>query len=53
MLSCPQLVKAWADADQPDQATLIKAIKDIEVYAQYRPQPTVPEYQWWVNALSP
>jgi hypothetical protein len=49
VVSCPELVKRWADATKPDQATLCNALQGIQVLAQFRPNPTMPEYQWWVD----
>jgi hypothetical protein len=51
VLSSPHLVKTWADTDGPDQTTVTKALQDIELFAQFRPNPTMPEYQWWVGQL--
>lgn len=45
VLSSPQLVKMWADSDQPDQATLVKALMDIELLAHFRPNFSMPECQ--------
>ncbi len=44
-VSCPELVKAWADIIKPDQAALNKVLQDIQVLAQFSPNPTIPEYQ--------
>lgn len=52
VVSCPQLLKAWADATSPDQATLFRVLRDIEVLAQFSPNATMPEYQWWVDELN-
>src|SRR5262245_2002234 len=48
----PQLVKAWADAASPDQATLIRVLQDIQMLAQFKPNPSMQEYQWWVDQLA-
>jgi hypothetical protein len=52
VVSSPAQVKAWADATGPDQATVKKVLQDIEVLAQFTPNPTMPEYQWWVDELA-
>jgi hypothetical protein len=52
VVSCPELVKAWAVATGPDQAALNRVLQDIQVLAQFRPNPTMPEYQWWVDELA-
>jgi hypothetical protein len=51
VVSCPELVTAWSDATSPDQATLLRVLQDIQVLAQFKPNPAMPEYQWWVNQL--
>jgi hypothetical protein len=52
VVSCPELVKRWADATGPDQATLNKVLQDIQMLAHFKPNPTMPEYQWWVDELA-
>jgi hypothetical protein len=52
VVSCPELVKAWADATAPDQAALNKVLQDIQVLAQFNPNSTMPEYRWWVDELA-
>jgi hypothetical protein len=52
VLSCPELVKTWDDAMHPDQSTLIRVLDDIELLAQFRPNPSLPQYQWWVDQLA-
>jgi predicted nucleic acid-binding protein len=52
VVSCPQLVKAWADASAPDQATLARVLQDIQVLAQFKPNSSMPEYQWWIDQLA-
>ena len=52
VLSCPELVKTWDDATHPDQSTLIRVLDDIELLAQFRPNPSLPQYQWWVDQLA-
>ena len=52
VVSCPELVKRWAEATKPDQATLCQVLQDIQVLAQFRPHPAMPEYQWWVDELA-
>jgi hypothetical protein len=51
VVSCPQLVRGWADAATPDQATLLRALQDIQVLAQFKPNSSMPEYQWWLDQL--
>jgi hypothetical protein len=52
VVSCPALVKAWADATKPDQAALNRVLQDIQTLAQFKPNPTMPEYKWWVAELA-
>ncbi len=52
VVSCPELVKAWADATGPDPAVVNKVLEDIQVLAQFKPNPTMPEYQWWIDELA-
>jgi hypothetical protein len=52
VISCPELVKAWAIATGPDQAALNKVLQDIQVLAQFTPNPMMPEYHWWVDELA-
>jgi hypothetical protein len=47
VISCSQLVKAWADARRPDPAVLVQVLTDIETLAQFRPNPSMPESAWW------
>ncbi len=51
VVSCPELVKAWATASGPDQAMLHGVLQDIEVLAQFKPNASMPEYKWWVSEL--
>ena len=53
VVSCPQLVKQWTDLTNPDKSLLAKALRDIETFAQFRPNPSLPEYPWWVENISP
>jgi len=52
VVSCPELVKAWADATGPGQAALNKVLQEIQVLAQFKPNATMPEYKWWVDELA-
>ena len=52
VVCCPELVKAWADATAPSQAVLQKVLQDIQVLAQFQPNPSMPEYKWWVDELA-
>lgn len=52
VVSCPVLVKRWADLAKPDHATLCKVLENIQVLAQFKPNPGMPEHQWWVDELA-
>lgn len=52
VVSCPELVKAWAVATDPNQSALLRVLWDIQVLAQFKPNPAMPEYQWWVEELA-
>ena len=52
VVSCPELVKAWADATRPDPRALVQVLTDIQTLAQFRPNPTMPESAWWFKRLS-
>ena len=52
VVSCPVLVKRWADTTKPDQATLCKVLQDIQVLAQFKPNSMTPEHQWWADELA-
>jgi hypothetical protein len=52
VVSCPELVKLWADATAPVQAELNRVLREIQVLAQFRPNRTMPECQWWFDQLS-
>jgi hypothetical protein len=52
VVSCPELVKKWAIATGPDQAALNRVLQDIQALAQFKPNPSMPEYKWWVDELA-
>ncbi len=52
VVSCPQLVKTWVDATQPDPAAVVQVLTDIQVLAQFRPNQTMPDSDWWIERFS-
>ncbi|MEX2288689.1 MAG: hypothetical protein WD648_16460 [Planctomycetaceae bacterium] len=52
VVSCPQIVKAWTDATSPNQASLHRVLQEIRVLAQFKPNPTMPEFKWWMDELA-
>ncbi len=51
-VSCPELVKAWADATRPSTASLIQVLADIQTLAQFRPNPNMRASGWWFQHAS-
>ncbi len=51
VVSCPELVKAWADATRPGAAILVQVLTDIETLAQFRPNPKMRDSDWWTSHL--
>jgi hypothetical protein len=47
VISCPELVKAWADSTSPDPARLRQVLADIQTLAKFVPNPMMPETAWW------
>jgi hypothetical protein len=43
VVSCPELVKAWADTTRPDATSLMQVLIDIQMLAQFRPNSTMPQ----------
>ena len=52
VLSCPELIKTWADATRPDNALLVRVLSDIQRLARFTPTATMPESTWWFKQLS-
>jgi hypothetical protein len=52
VVSSPELLKKWADATQPDPAVLADVLERIQVLAQFKPHSSMPEYAWWIAALT-
>jgi predicted nucleic acid-binding protein len=52
VLSCPELIKTWADATRPDSALLVRVLSDIQRLARFTPTATMPESAWWFKQLS-
>jgi hypothetical protein len=46
VISCPQIVRAWADATQPDPVLLAGVLADIQTLARFVPITTMPEAAW-------
>jgi hypothetical protein len=50
--SCPELVKAWAVANRPDTASVVRVLTNIQRLARFSPTSTIPESAWWFDQLS-
>jgi hypothetical protein len=51
VISCPELVKKWADTARPTDPVLQTVLNDIQFLAQFRPNPSMPCYPWWIDRL--
>ncbi len=51
VVSCPELLKAWADATRPDSTSLLQVLTEIQTLAQFRPNPRMPDSAWWFRRL--
>jgi len=51
VVSCPELVKAWADVTRPDATSLVQVLTDIQTLAQFRPNPNTPDSAWGIRRL--
>jgi hypothetical protein len=49
ILSCPELMKTWADATRPDAARLVQVLTDVQTLAQFRPNQTMKQAAWWLQ----
>lgn len=52
VVSCPELIKAWADSTRPNAATIFQVLTDIQTLAQFRPNSTVAGSAWWFERLT-
>lgn len=48
-ISTPELLKGWSVKAAPDAAAVAQALADIELYARFRPNPAMAEFQWWCD----
>lgn len=52
VVTTPELVKAWADATDANEAVVAKLLWDIQDYARFAPHKTMPLHQWWTDTAS-
>ncbi len=51
VLSCPELMKRWADVSGASASDLRSALLGIERFAQFRPNSSMPWADWWCERL--
>jgi hypothetical protein len=49
IVSCPEMVQAWAYRTGSDATCPIQVLTDIQALAQFRPNPSMPCYPWSVK----
>ena len=49
VLSCPELIKSWADVTRPDATRLVQVLTNIQTLAQFRPNQTMKHAPWWTS----
>jgi hypothetical protein len=52
VVSTPELVKSWADASKAGRDEIRQVLNNIELFARFRPNPSMPECRWWTKHLS-
>ena len=52
VLSCPELVKTWAGATKAKRAEVVQVLTSIQVFAQFRPNASMPDAAWWDQQLA-
>lgn len=50
LLTTSELIKAWADGNDPDDGVLARILLDIEERANFRPSHRDPLHSWWTTA---
>ena len=51
VISCPELIRTWADATQPGPAILSQVLREVQTLAQFRPNEAMPEFDWWLKVV--
>ena len=51
VLSCPELVKKWADSSKPSADKLLHVLVEIQTLAKFVPSSSMPESAWWMKKL--
>ena len=50
LLSTPELLKRWATATAASESEVGRALQNIQTYARFRPNSSLPEADWWLAA---
>ncbi len=51
VISCPELVKKWADSAKPSADKLLHVLVEIQTLAKFVPGYRMPESAWWMKKL--
>jgi hypothetical protein len=51
VISCPELVKKWADSSEPSADELLHVLVEIQTLAKFVPSSSMPESAWWMKKL--
>jgi predicted nucleic acid-binding protein len=51
VLSTPEIMKAWASATAATDAEVAEVLRNIQTFARFTPNRTLPEFGWWVTAI--
>ena len=52
LLSTPELVKQWATTTAADEAEVSRTLVNIQTYARFRPNSSLPEVDWWLATVA-
>ena len=53
IISTPELIKYWADTNNPSWEMVTRALRNIRMRARYFPQSNHPLYYWWIKTENP
>lgn len=49
LLSTPELLKRWATVTAAGEAEVARVLQNIQTYARFRPNSSLPEADWWFD----
>jgi predicted nucleic acid-binding protein len=52
VITTPELIKAWADVSNADDATVAQLLRAIQDCARFVPHKTMPLHSWWTDAVN-